>query len=740
MTTELISAHGWTWGHLALAAIVLALFFWQAYRWTLVSIPPFQRLFLLMLRLVWSLGLLWCLWEPVAQSTVRKQIDLKNRAVVMLDASLSMGISDQGDNKRWQQVRNLAGRLERLFAEIRLERTEWLAFGSHVRPWNEKMVPVDRQSLLLREIREVAEQQPASGVANTLFLVTDGGDTAETPAAEAIPSLRARNIRVFPLLLSGVAQPPPLARIVRVAAPQQVALNQAFDLRVDARLRANRPVSFKMVVERDGQVVGQKILQQCGEGVTRVTFPFRAEAAQSSLYTVKLMDAEGKKEFSRMSAVVLAKTRDVLRVLYVQGAVDWEYRFVRQAIRPNASMVMKGVTHIKGDKFLLQETAQSSADSKELSVLAMLQAGMNDCDVFVFSNVDPKLLNEESQKVLLQFIQKRGGGILFFTGNAGLTAGFRGTLLEQLMPVIFDEKPVLAGDDPKTTGKANLPPTLCALQLTPEGLASEIWGADAATSASLGQPPPTFEKYIRIQQAKPAAQILAVHPADQMEGKPRPLMVSQNMGAGRVVFLGVDGLWRWRMNTPAIQRDYDRFWQQLLLWLGGRVENDTLEADRSRCQPQEEIHLVLRVRKADAGNRLWVKSLNESEREISLVWNASRTEGKGIFLPVSEGEVIFTARNKSTTLCQQAVDVSAIDLEREYCSLNETLLQQLARETNGQCLTEDNLEIIPSLFHSKTETATHREQKPLWHEPWIFLLILGAFVGEITLRQRFKLT
>ena len=43
MTDSIVSAQGWTWGQLALAAALVALVLWQGYRWMIVPLPARYR-------------------------------------------------------------------------------------------------------------------------------------------------------------------------------------------------------------------------------------------------------------------------------------------------------------------------------------------------------------------------------------------------------------------------------------------------------------------------------------------------------------------------------------------------------------------------------------------------------------------------------------------------------------------------------------------------------------------------
>src|SRR5439155_8203489 len=75
-----------------------------------------------------------------------------------------------------------------------------------------------------------------------------------------------------------------------------------------------------------------------------------------------------------------------------------------------------------------------------------------------------------------------------------------------------------------------------------------------------------------IGRAKPAATVLATYrpeneaaPADPGAwAKDHALIARQSYGFGRVLFVGLDGTWRWRLKTGDTY--HHRFWGQAIRW------------------------------------------------------------------------------------------------------------------------------------------------------------------------------
>jgi hypothetical protein len=212
----------------------------------------------------------------------------------------------------------------------------------------------------------------------------------------------------------------------------------------------------------------------------------------------------------------------------------------------------------------------------------------------------------------------------------------------------------------------------------------------------------------------------------------------QDIGAGRIAFLGVDGLWRWRMDSAAETRDYDVFWQQLLIWLGGRVQQCALQCDRGSYNVGDTVRLTA-VLPEGGGDLELIAYDGAGMTSPGIRWMSGSSVAEGEYVARQTGEVVFELRHKRRTVVEKIVQVRGEELEREHCGLNETLLLQLARETQGQVLSPADVPAVSSFVQPVSRTYTRKEISPLWHAPLIFLAILAGYGLELVLRRRYQL-
>src|SRR5205823_478020 len=89
--------------------------------------------------------------------------------------------------------------------------------------------------------------------------------------------------------------------------------------------------------------------------------------------------------------------------------------------------------------------------------------------------------------------------------------------------------------------------------------------SDAAeTSKALWDALPPLDGFNRFASLKPGASLLLAHPGEKMPGGgPSPILAVWSYGKGRVMALGTDTTWRWRLGAGLdwrLSNFYGRFW------------------------------------------------------------------------------------------------------------------------------------------------------------------------------------
>jgi hypothetical protein len=157
MTEEILSAQGLSWTQLGVAGVILTVLLWQGYRWMLFPIPTSRKALLLTCRIVWTLLLLWCVWDPVLQKTQTHKRTILPKVITIVDQSSSMSFKDD-TTQREDRLRSVLDKLKATLAESEVKDSVSLGIGSSMRPLSYPPVFQDKQSLILKNLQEAAEQ------------------------------------------------------------------------------------------------------------------------------------------------------------------------------------------------------------------------------------------------------------------------------------------------------------------------------------------------------------------------------------------------------------------------------------------------------------------------------------------------------------------------------------------------------------------------------------------------------
>src|SRR5580698_4463375 len=173
----------------------------------------------------------------------------------------------------------------------------------------------------------------------------------------------------------------------------------------------------------------------------------------------------------------------------------------------------------------------------------------------IIGSVEANYFTAAQKELLQQFVDRRGGGLLFLGGRASLgDGGWAGSSLADLLAVTLPNKKGTFHRDPAT------------VSLTSAGADSIITRLveDPAANVERWKKLPYLMDYQEAGTPKPGAAVLAEMTA---AGRKMPLLITENYGRGRTAVLASEGTWRWQMNLPVGDRTHKEFWQQLLRWL-----------------------------------------------------------------------------------------------------------------------------------------------------------------------------
>jgi uncharacterized membrane protein len=699
---------------------------------------------------IWSLQtllaaiLLLLLWQPAI--TIAELKPQQNIIAVLVDDSRSMAISEDGSTRQAKAVQALQSgvlaNLNRSF-QTRLYRVDAVPARIDSLKDLAPSAPSTRIGDSLKQLSEETSDLPIGAV----VLLSDGDDNSGGISADAINALRARHIPVHTVgfgrehashdveLDDAVIAPRALADsrlAARITLHQRGYAGSKINLTVrdvstpQAKLLASRAITFGP----DGNLQTETLMFDIG-GAGAKTLQIAAAPLAGEENTA-----------NNILTRVVNVGAEPRRILYIEGEPRWEYKFIRQAEEDDRMVQIVSMVRTSENKIY----RQGISDPKELA--AGFPSRGEDLFTFqglIIGSVEAAYFTPGQQELIHQFVDRRGGGLLLLGGQYSLAdGGWNATNLTDLFPTTL---PTQAGTfhrevDPKN-GVTHTTATLARA------------GADSIITRLVDDPAANAEKWKKLPYlmdyedpgvAKPGAEVLAnmITP----EGKPLPLLITENFGRGRTAIMATGGSWRWQMSSPLGDTAHDLFWQQLLRWLvsdtPGHVAasvpsqmlldngaiNITADVRDQQYNPARDAKVEAHILGPSGVSALVEMSpVPDNPGQFQAAWSAPKP---GAYLT----EV--TAQRADKELGRDVLTFQRMDgvAENFHTEQNRDLLERLATQTGGQYWKPADLGKLAGSIPFSEAGVTVRETKDLWDLPLVFLVLLLLRFSEWWLRRK----
>jgi uncharacterized membrane protein len=699
----------------------------------------------------WRAGTVWLLqsllvatvllllWQPAI--TIAQLAAQQNVIAIVLDDSRSMAVTDSGsDGKQARETVAqkaleggvLAGLQKRFQTRIyRLDsRVEQAPALRNIQP----AAPATHLNGGLRQLVTDTSDLPIGAI----VLLSDGSENSVDGAGDVtLETIHALQNRRIPVHTVGFGKEQ-LARDVELS-----------DVRVDARAMADSripaAVTFHqhgyagkqaLLVVRDGEkTLGSREVTLAADGTTQQeTVFFAAGPAGVKRLRFSLGPLAGEENAANnMISRLIAVTDDKRRILYIEGEPRWEYKFIRRAEDDDKLVQVASMLRTTENKIY----RQGISNPHELETgFPVRPEELFTYQAIILGSIEMSYFTPLQQELLHEFVDRRGGGLLFLGGRFALEdGGWGGSSLADLLPTVLPNIRNSFHRDPATA------------ELTAAGSDNPITRLmdDPAKNVDRWKKLPYLMDYQEAGTPKPGATVLA-----QMNAGARrlPLLVTQNYGRGRTALMATSGTWRWQMSQPVGDPTHDLFWQQLLRWLvlespnqvvvtapiqtlmdDGHIQLAASVRDKE-YQPAPDAKVTARIIGPDGLSvNLDMTPATGNPGTFNASWNA---EKPGSYL----AEV--TAQRKNDNLGAGTFSFERIDgvAENFHTTQNRELLEKLATETGGRYWRPDELTRLPNEISYSDAGISVRDIKELWNMPIVFLWLLALMAAEWLLRRK----
>ena len=696
------------------------------------------------LRLGALLALVCLIARPI--QTTRTPAATASRPVALLvDRSESMSL-DEGSSTRYQQALDfLNSRLLPALQSAHLPVQTLLFDKSPESTSVDKLSTVQprgKRTDLGGAIAEAFASDPQAPLA--IVALTDGIANESDLDARALAALTEARVPFIGVGFGG-DRPVRALKLRHVDAPASVAPKTAFSISAQLEaVNADALPAFDLVLFRDGKIAQRKTVKSgTGSRLWLENFKVTEDVEGVHNYTVRLVppqEPDLRCAETEGSASVRVSGEKELRVLYVQGALTWDYKFINRALGDDTGIKLTGLTRTS-EKSVFRQNVENVGEllngfPARLEELAPFR-------VIVLSNLSPNDLTSAQQQMLAKFCGVLGGGVLLVGGSGTFDSSWQSSRLEQLLPVVFAANAGVQGLDQPFQ-----------IQLTPEALAHPVFQiADDHPPQEAWSKLPSFRQYGRVDALKAGAQAWMIHPADEGPRGRRILMASQRYGAGLSAVLCIQNFWRWRLSENSDPAQFDRFWRQLFRFLSdaGREDVAIHLADQD-LHPDMDVRLALERQpspgNATPGNGKFLVRVDDDRgraiEEQSVELAASQPIDFHFHADQAGQYTVTVADAMKSEIASRRIDVRDVDIEFQETARNMETLRQWAAASDGLAFKAEECPDATDLVSQiKARIEQVRQGKASRRvvavNGWMLTWVLGCLAGEWLLRKQWEL-
>lgn len=574
-------------------------------------------------------------------------------------------------------------------------------------------------------LSQVMEKHPRLAA---VVLASDGSwNSGETPA-NAATRLRMRGVPVF-AVPAGAESKLPDVELASFEVPTFAVAGKP--LRIPFTLESSLPRDEAATIEMkvsNGEVVTKNVIIPAMSRL-QDTIVWRPEKPGDTRLTLSVPKT-GAEIFLENNSIEapLSIRKEQLHVLLLESYPRWEYRYLRNALERdpgvsvNCLLFHPGLDEVGSGRGYLK-TFPKDEDLTKFDVVFVGDIG-----------TDKGQLTMEQCAALQKLVRDQAGGLVFLPGLRGNEASLLPTPLGELFPIVWDEA------QPRGWG-STAPGKFVLTEAGTRSLLTKLEDTDEA-SARVWSTLPGFQWYAPALRAKAGTEVLATHGTESNRYGRVPLIVTKTYGAGKILFMGADGAWRWRRGVE--DKYHYRFWGQVVRWMAyqrnmASGENMRLFYSPDRPRTGDAVTLnanVMSVAGEPLRDGVVVAQIAAPSGKTSSVRLMSAGEEawglfNGVFVPKEAGDhrLLLTCADSGTHL-ETTLSVQGTSKEKLGQPARLDVLREIAQITRGKTMESAEPALVAAAIAALPEPEPQERRVQLWASPWwagSLVFLLGVF-------------
>ncbi len=691
---------------------------------------PGRNLVLTLFRLLGLALVLILLLQPSRREEIPPPTTQKV-TLVAVDTSRSMKQADVAKIPRLEVAKNILRDAEVILNDGRVRDSACRVFE-----FSDEALPVASSVLDLtahgrttrfhKSIMTILGSLGGGEAAKALILLTDGHDFELVNPAQTGFLARSRQTPIYAIPIGRQGKVRDVS--ARITSYQPYCyVKQKARLSATLRLIGCEYEDLQIQLLRQNKVVQTQRLNAEEQPQKNVQFEVVEPQIGQYEYEIRVQPLEHEVDLNNNSALTYLNVIDQqIQVLLLEGSPYWDTTFLQRSLARNDKLSVDAITQYTPKRARLFRKETTSGELKMPRTVEEFQH----YDVIVLGRCVDKLMNRDQLQALESSVRDYGAAVVFCRGPA-----FEGGLTNnELEPVLWSRQ---------TTAKVRLQVGRDGQSVPPlRILADRLAGADSLPELVAGR---------TAIERKPLTATLAL--AQGSDGSTNLAgIVHRRFGQGQVLSVGVDGLWRWAFNANMENANnlFDRFWDQMILWLVSArdfIPNQTYSFRTSSANIQlgEKVYFRLLIR--DPKIKLAAVPMTlffdgQPAGQVTLAANDRDNPGRltAEFLPEKLGKHRAELRLPDGSRQESHFIVFEENLEDTEVTTDVLFLKRLCENSGGRLLAPEELgKFLKELRQEKVDAMPKVKLTSLWDRSWIFYGLGLLFGIDWYLRRRWGL-
>ncbi len=675
------------------------------------------------MRLLLALGIAITLNQPEWREVFKP--DTKPELAVLVDTSHSMDTQDRPGPANAAGDPLSRADAAKPIADLALWRDIAKKMDVTIEPFSSAEDPPREATNLNAALNRAAEGHPRLAA---VVLLSDGDWNIGDPPSQAAVRLRMRHVPVYAVPLGSESRLPGV-ELSSFDVPAFAVAGKPLRIpfSIESSLPRDEPATLRME-SSTGEVIEKPVVIPAMSRLEDVIL-WKPEKPGDIKLKLTVPPAGGEHSLANHSMEALLPVRkEDLHVLIIESYPRWEYRYLRNALQRDPG--------VEVNTLLFQPDLGSPGAGRGYLSAMPSEEELTKYDVVFLGDVgtDKGQLSIDQCTALQKLVRDQAAGLVFLPGLRGYEGSLQGTSLAELMPIVWDDA------QPRGYG-TSVPGNFALTEAGTHSLLTKLEDTDEA-SARVWQTLPGFQWYAPVVRAKAGTEVLAIHGTEENSFGRIPLIVTKTYGAGKILFMGTDGAWRWRKGVE--DKYHYRFWGQVVRWMAyqrNMSKGENMRLFYSPDRPRTGAVLTLNANVTTvAGDPLRdgavIAQITAPSGKTASVRLAPAGEDAwglftGVFTPTEPGEhhVHLTCAEAGSAL-DATVSVQGVSREKVGQPARLDVLREIAQITRGALLKDANPATATAAIAALPQPALEERRVQLWAHPlWAaaIVILLGLF-------------